>query len=131
MGQLRDAEVEHLHDLAFALYLKKDVIRLQVAVYNLALMGYVHRVAYLRHYAKSVFRLTWTFGSQPVAQRATLKELHHQIESVVRSHAEVGHGSCIGMLYTACRTCFALESLDGGRIGHAIAVQEFDGYRTL
>ncbi len=114
IDHLRDAEIEHLHELGVAVLLEdEDVLGLEVAVDHPGVVGLAERPRRLRHHRDRAPR-----GERPLAldQRGeglAFEELHHVVPEAVGGAAVVEHAHGVGVAQEGHRAHLTFEAGDG------------------
>ncbi len=109
--------------------LKQDVLRLDVAVDDLAFVGVLQRLSRLADDAERVLDGKLVFPDEPVANRLALDEGHHIVEEAV-GHPGVVQAEDVGVLELGSDADFAEETVgtDGGR---QLRLEHLDGHHAL
>ena len=109
--------------------LQQDVLRLDVAVDDLALVGVLQRFGRLADDPEGVLDGKLVLPDEPVAERLALDEGHDIVEEAV-GHPRVVQAEDVGVLELGGDADFAEETVgtDGGR---QLRLEDLDGHHAL
>ena len=127
LGDLGDAEVEDLHDVALAVaFDQHDVLRLEVTVDDAGGVRVLERAQHLAHDAERARRGHWS-GADRVGQRLAGEELHHQEQRALAGAPEVRDGDDVRVSEAARRLGLALEAAGELFLAAELGQEDLDG----
>ncbi len=132
LEELRDAEVEHFDGLFAARgHTDHDVRRLEVAVDDAHVMGFVERTRDLRGEAGGALGRDWPELLDVARQRPAAHVLHDDVEELAGRLAEVEDRDGVGVAQLADDAGFARKSFDPGGLNVCVDREDFDRYGAI
>src|SRR5690606_26695401 len=106
---------------------QKDVVGLEIAVDELARVGFVEPDGDLAQHAHDALRWHHALALERGAQLLSVEKLHHQAEAPVVGRLKVDDLHDVLVRQQLAHLELTLEALDGHRIAHDVRVQHLDG----
>ncbi len=130
-----EAEIEDFDSVAAApVRFEPDVVRLEVAMNDAGLVGFLHGGAHLFQDIDDPFDRKAGLLGEHFGQRAAVEVLHDQISdppAAQRGESEVRHIHDVGMAHPSGSLRFAPEPFHEGLVEHELRSDHFEGHRPV